>query len=160
MKFFHSRFGLIIGKRASGRVLIKFLVSPNKAASAPYIKGSITSILLEVTMAKFNYDAPAELFAGRSQRGPRPMMYQRFDRGAQALRFAIEQLPPANLLGSILEVNERRYNHADIRAFYDAPEYPLKRKVVKVKKEPKAKANKTAKVEVPVLAAESHAARG
>jgi hypothetical protein len=90
-------------------------------------------------MAKFNYDAPAELFAGRSQRGPRPMMYQRFDTGAKALRYAIEQMPPANLLGSVLEVNERRYGHLEIRAYYDAPEYPYKRKAVKVKKEPKAK---------------------
>jgi hypothetical protein len=92
-------------------------------------------------MAKFNYDAPAELFAGRSQRGPRPMMYQRFDTGAKALRYAIEQMPPANLLGSVLEVNERRYGHLEIRAYYDAPEYPYKRKAVKVKKEPKAKAD-------------------
>lgn len=91
-------------------------------------------------MARFNYDAPAELFAGRSQRGPRPMMYQRFDTGAKALRYAIEQMPPANLLGSVLEVNERRYGHLEIRAHYDAPEYPYKRKAVKVKKEPKAKA--------------------
>lgn len=90
-------------------------------------------------MAKFNYDAPAELFAGRSQRGPRPMMYQRFDTGAKALRYAIEQMPPANLLGSVLEVNERRYGHLEIRAYYDAPEYPYKRKAVKAKKEPKAK---------------------
>jgi hypothetical protein len=92
-------------------------------------------------MAKFNYDAPAELFAGRSQRGPRPMMYQRFDTGAKALRYAIEQMPPANLLGSVLEVNERRYGHLEIRAYYDAPEYPYKRKAVKAKKEPKAKAD-------------------
>lgn len=90
-------------------------------------------------MARFNYNAPAELFAGRSQRGPRPMMYQRFDTGAKALRYAIEQMPPANLLGSILEVNERRYGHLEIRAFYDAPEYPYKRKTVKAKKEPKSK---------------------
>lgn len=95
-------------------------------------------------MARFNYNAPAELFAGRSQRGPRPMMYQRFDTGAKALRYAIEQMPPANLLGSVLEVNERRYGHLEIRAFYDAPEYPYKRKTVKAKKEPKAKADQKA----------------
>jgi hypothetical protein len=48
-------------------------------------------------------------------------------------------MPPANLLGSVLEVNERRYGHLEIRAYYDAPEYPYKRKAVKAKKEPKAK---------------------
>lgn len=84
----------------------------------------------------FNYNAPAEVFAGRSQRGPRPMRYQRFDTGAEALRFAIEILPPANLLGAILESNERRYWHSEIRKLYDAPGYPLPRKLPEVVAEP------------------------
>jgi hypothetical protein len=85
----------------------------------------------------FDYNAPAEIFAGRSMRGPRPMRYQRFETGAEALRFAIEVLPRANLLGAIMEANERRYWHAEIRKLYDAPGYPLPRAEVKPAAEPK-----------------------
>ena len=56
----------------------------------------------------FDYNGPAEVFAGRSMRGPRPMRYQRFETGAEALRFAIEVLPRANLLGAILEAKDRK----------------------------------------------------
>ena len=85
----------------------------------------------------FDYNAPAEVFAGRSMRGPRPMRYQRFETGAEALRFAIEVLPRANLLGAILEANERRYWHAEIRRLYDSSNYPLPRKEMDA--EPEAK---------------------
>ena len=85
----------------------------------------------------FDYNAPAEIFAGRSMRGPRPMRYQRFETGAEALRFAIEVLPRANLLGAIMEANERRYWHAEIRKLYDSPAYPLPRAEVKAEPEPK-----------------------
>jgi hypothetical protein len=94
----------------------------------------------------FDYNTPAEVFAGRSMRGPRPMRYQRFDTGAEALRFAIEVLPRANLLGAILEADERRYWHAEIRKLYDAPGYPLPREEPepKAKQEPKTKKAKAA----------------
>lgn len=85
----------------------------------------------------FDYKAPAEVFAGRSMRGPRPMRYQRFETGAEALRFAIEVLPRANLLGAILEADERRYWHAEIRKLYDAPGYPFPRREPEVKQAPK-----------------------
>jgi hypothetical protein len=109
----------------------------------------------------FDYNAPAEVFAGRSMRGPRPMRYQRFETGAEALRFAIEVLPRANLLGAILEANERRYWHAEIRRLYDAPGYPLPRKEPKaeteVKIQPEQKApqapRKSKKAKAPATAA-------
>jgi hypothetical protein len=91
----------------------------------------------------FDYNAPAEIFAGRSMRGPRPMRYQRFETGAEALRFAIEVLPRANLLGAILEANERRYWHAEIRKLYDSANYPLPRK--EMDPEPEVKAAPAAK---------------
>jgi hypothetical protein len=78
-------------------------------------------------MRKFDYGAPAEIFAGRSMRGSRPMIYQRFETGAEAVRFAIETLPRASFSGAILEADERRYWDSEIRALYDAPEYPLAR---------------------------------
>jgi hypothetical protein len=85
----------------------------------------------------FDYKASAEFFAGRSQRGPRPMMYRRFTRAADALRYAIEELPAANFLGAILDVDGKRYRHDTMRELYNAPEYPLKR--MKIPKKPQAK---------------------
>jgi hypothetical protein len=93
----------------------------------------------------FDYNAPAEIFAGRSMRGPRPMRYQRFETGAEALRFAIEVLPRANLLGAILEANERRYWHAEIRKLYDSSNYPLPRKEPEA--EPEAKIQSAPKIQ-------------
>ena len=93
----------------------------------------------------FDYNAPAEIFAGRSMRGPRPMRYQRFETGAEALRFAIEVLPRANLLGAILEANERRYWHAEIRKLYDSSNYPLPRKEPEA--EPAAKVQSAPKIQ-------------
>jgi hypothetical protein len=88
-------------------------------------------------MSRFDYDAPAELFTGRSTRGARPMRYHRFDSGAEAVRFAIETLTNEQLLAAVLKINETRYRHVEIRAFYDAPAYPLARK--NAVKEPAAK---------------------
>lgn len=79
-------------------------------------------------MSNFDYDAPAELFTGRSIRGARTMRYHRFDSGAEALRFAVEILPPEHLLAAVLKIDEVRYRHGEIRALYDAPAYPLPRK--------------------------------
>jgi len=94
-------------------------------------------------MSRFDYDAPAELFTGRSTRGSRPMRYHRFDSGAEAVRFAIEMLTGEQLLAAVLKMNETRYRHVEIRAFYDAPAYPLPRKKTEAE-ESAAKAKDTA----------------
>jgi hypothetical protein len=89
-------------------------------------------------MTRFDYRAAAELFTGRSARGARPMRYHRFDTGAEALQFAIETLTAEQLLAAVLKIDENRYRHGEIRAFYEAAAYPLKRKKVEVKAEPAA----------------------
>jgi hypothetical protein len=82
-------------------------------------------------MAEFDYNAAAELFSTR-KRLPRhqPLGYRRFAQAAQAIRFAIEDLPPEHLLGAYLEVGEERFDSGGIRQLYDSADYPLARRVV------------------------------
>ncbi|HVY56814.1 MAG TPA: hypothetical protein VHA77_03100 [Xanthobacteraceae bacterium] len=78
----------------------------------------------------FDYDAEAELFPPRSRRsGTRAMGYRRFDRAADAIRFAVEDVPPDLLVGACLEVAEARFDSNAIRRLYESPQYPLIRPV-------------------------------
>lgn len=80
-------------------------------------------------MTRFDYDAAAELFLTRKRvRRREPFGYKRFAEAAQAIRFAVEDVPPEHLLGAFLEVDEQRYNSADIHRLYDSAEYPLARR--------------------------------
>ena len=76
----------------------------------------------------FEYSTEAELFSTRPKNSRRPPLgYKRFARAADAIRFAIEDLPSELLVGASLEVNESRYEGADIRRLYESADYPLAR---------------------------------
>jgi len=79
-------------------------------------------------MAEFDYNAPADLFPSRSKKGNRPFGYRRFETAAEAIRYAIEVMPPDFLPGAVLEVEEKRVDGARIRELYEGDAYPLPRK--------------------------------
>jgi hypothetical protein len=85
--------------------------------------------ILEIVMDKFDFEAPAELFPSRNRKIVNKIKYRRFDRAADAIRFAVEELPEPLLLGAYIEIDEARIGHKDIRALYDSESFPLKRAV-------------------------------
>ena len=78
-------------------------------------------------MTGFDYAAAADCYFGKPAFRMRHLRHRRFDTAAEALRFAIEELPAAQLPATVLEVNEERFQGAKLRAIYDAEAYPLPR---------------------------------
>jgi Arc/MetJ-type ribon-helix-helix transcriptional regulator len=75
-------------------------------------------------MDKFNFDAPAELFPSRNNKIAKKLKYRRFNSAAEAIRFAVEDMPEQLLLGTTIEIDEKRLGHQDIRALYERPDFP------------------------------------
>lgn len=77
-------------------------------------------------MVAFDYDREAELFPARTRKSRgKSFGYQRFERAAEAIRFAMEVLPAQSLAGAYLEVDEQRFDAEGIRLLYESPEYPF-----------------------------------
>ena len=73
----------------------------------------------------FDYETAAEIFSPTKRKGRRqPLGYRRFARAADAIRFAIEELPPQLLASTYLEVNEKRYQGNAIHRLYESAGYP------------------------------------
>jgi hypothetical protein len=74
----------------------------------------------------FDYNASVELFPPRLRKSPhRQFGYRRFARAADAVQFAIEELPPELLSGTVLEVDCERCCGENIRILYDSADFPL-----------------------------------
>ncbi len=61
-------------------------------------------------MAEFDYMIEAGLYTGKTLRSSRGPRYKRFETAAEAVRFAMEDLPGPQLRGCVLEVNEARFD--------------------------------------------------
>lgn len=77
----------------------------------------------------FDYGAGADLFPAKGRMSRRQIIgYRRFGQAADAIRFAIEEMPAGLLLGTYLEIDEARFDSRAIRRLYDSIEYPLARR--------------------------------
>jgi len=80
----------------------------------------------------FDYGASAELFMPKRRSGARqPFSYRRFATAAEAIRFAVEELPGVRTLGAWMQVGEERFNSEDIQRLYESTGYPRRRRTRK-----------------------------
>jgi hypothetical protein len=74
----------------------------------------------------FDYEAPAELFLSRNTQRSR-QKYRRFATAAEAIRYAVEDLPALRSLGAWLQVGDERFNSDEIERLYESSDYPLRK---------------------------------
>ena len=74
-----------------------------------------------------DYAARAELFVAKRYAKSASAQYKRFSSASEAIRYCIEELPEKALMGSFLEVNEKRFEGKATHALYTAEAYPLPR---------------------------------
>ncbi len=80
----------------------------------------------------FDYAASAELFIPKRKLGARQSLsYRRFATAAEAIRFAVEELPAVRTLGPWMQVGEERFNSDDIERLYGSTSYPRRRRMQK-----------------------------
>ena len=76
-----------------------------------------------------NYRMEASLYFAKSAKAkPAALVLRRFAKAAEAIRFAVEDLPPTLLQGCSLEINESYYFGQEIRPLYDDHAFPLRRR--------------------------------
>ena len=91
-------------------------------------------------MEHFDFDAPAEVFIiVRVAGGSRRMTFLKFPSGAGAVKHVVEELDDHAQRGSIVEIEEARFDFAAVAQLYESPRYPLQRRKNPERREPAAK---------------------
>jgi hypothetical protein len=78
-------------------------------------------------MLTFDYKVPAEVFMETRKRRGRPIGYRRFRSAADAIRFAVEELPGTLRSGLCMQVGNERFDNRAIQQLYESVYYPLSR---------------------------------
>ena len=77
----------------------------------------------------FNFNTSAELVPAAIRKKKRAgFTYRRFGTAAEAVQFAMEQLPTDSLNGAYLQVEEARFDQNGIRSLYESEAFPLPRR--------------------------------
>src|SRR6266516_957007 len=84
---------------------------------------------IESESQPFDYGIPAELFMPKRKGGPRQLRYRRFATAAEAIRFAVEELPAVRTLGAWMQVGDQRFDGDVIQRLYESNDYPLQRRL-------------------------------
>lgn len=80
-------------------------------------------------MDNADYLMEASLYYAKSVgRKQNSLVFRRFERACEAIRFAVEELTPKLLASCTLEVNETHYFGRQIRPLYDDGAFPLRRR--------------------------------
>src|SRR5262249_47889764 len=73
---------------------------------------------------------PAELFMAKRKGGSQqPLRYRRFATAAEAIRFAVEELPAVRASGAWMQVGDQRFDGDDIQRLYESDDFPLQRRL-------------------------------
>jgi hypothetical protein len=76
-----------------------------------------------------DYRKEAALFFSKSASAKqKSLIFRRFGRASEAIRFAVEELSPKILNSCSLEVNGLHYFGRQIRPLYDSSDFPLRRR--------------------------------
>src|ERR1700674_5888171 len=95
-------------------------------AAAAKSAAPAAQIRKDIGAKTFDYGNEAELYHPRSRTARRrPEGYRRVIAGADDIRVAIEDLPPALLRGAVLEVDEKRCKRHGMGPRYGSAGYPL-----------------------------------
>ena len=85
-----------------------------------------------------DYRIKAELFFFKTPKAQcKSLVFRRFPRAAEAIRYAVEELAPGAFASCSLDVNDQRFYGREIRPLYDSTEYPLRRRSIKARAMPR-----------------------
>ena len=109
----------------------------------------------------FNFNTSAELFPAAIRKKKRAgFTYRRFGTAAEAVQFAMEQLPTDSLNGAYLQVEEARFDQNGIRSLYESEAFPLPRRRASPSRSPSAGDKTRRKFSQSPMCAESRWPKG
>jgi hypothetical protein len=84
---------------------------------------------MEMIMDAKTYAMEASLYYAKSHHSKqKSLIFRKFSKASDAIRFAVEELTPKLLDGCSLEVDESHYFGREIRPLYDDSAFPLRRR--------------------------------